>query len=304
MPFFTIFIPTFNRGDILQRTLNSIRGQKEHDLEVIIVDDGSTDNTKEVVEDWRQAVDFNVIYLYQPNQGKAAAHNTMLKHAQGELTILLDSDDLLAENALATIRHHWKQAKQEPDCAGIEGLSIDLETGGVLGTVYPRDGMLCNYLKMRQQYGVKGDKLNAIKTSVLKAFPFPRFAGEKHVPPSTVWSRIAHQYQFLHINEALQKKEYRADGITKGWDDKKTHNPCGYRQFYLEILNDHKDYYALSKRFSCARRYVYLSLLCGIKVGQQVSEMHNKLLYAMAFPLGFLKYLKTKNARSAMTRVR
>lgn len=297
MPFFTIFIPTYNRADVLMRTLDSISAQNDNDLEVVIVDDGSTDNTKDLVETWRQEVSFTVKYTSQTNQGKTAAHNTMLEYASGELTILLNSDDLLSDNALSIIRTEWETAKDIPNCAGIEGLSADLDSGKLLGTRYPKEKMLSNYLEMRQRYGVTGDKLNVIKTSVLKEFPFPRFPGEKHVPPSTVWNRIAQRYQLIHLNTVLQLKEYRADGITKSWGDKKSRNPCGYRQYYLEILNDHIDYYSFSKLFSAAKRYVYLSFLCKTPPVQQFKDINNPTLYILAFPFGALKYASKKTKK-------
>ena len=265
--------------------------QTDRDMEVIVVDDGSKDNTREVVEQWRSAVNFDVVYVYQENQGKATAHNTMLKHATGEVTVLLDSDDLLTEDALATIRQYWGKVRNVSDCAGVECLCTDLNTGELLGTPYPRDEMISNFLEIRRDHHIRGDKLHAIATSVLKQYPFPRFNGEKHIPPSTVWSRIAHQYRFLHINKSLKLVEYQGDGISKGWRDKKTSNPCGYRQYYLEILDDHKHYFTLAKRFVAARRYVYLSFLCGTSFVQQMRDTDNRLLYLGAFPLGVLKYL-------------
>ncbi|MEN8177512.1 MAG: glycosyltransferase family A protein [Pseudomonadota bacterium] len=291
MPYFTIFIPTYNRADTLLRALMSVSTQQDNDLEVVIIDDGSTDNSKAIVSQWQSSVTFPVKYIYQTNQGKTAAHNTMLKHATGELTVLLDSDDLLTDDALSTLRHYWEEAKELPDCAGVECLCADLNSRELLGTPYPQDRMLSNYLEIRQRYDVKGDKLNAIKTSVLQKFPYPRFAGEKHVPPSTVWSRMAHQHNFLHINKILKLVEYQSNGISQGWKDKKTRNPCGYRQYYLEILNGHKRYHSVAELVSAARRYVYLSLLCGAPFIQQLRDIDNKLLYIACYPLGAGKYL-------------
>jgi glycosyltransferase involved in cell wall biosynthesis len=290
MPVFTIFIPTYNRADTLPRTLESISVQQDHDLEVVIVDDGSTDNTAEIVRAWQAKTPFKVKYIYQENQGKIAAHNTMLQHATGELTVLLDSDDLLTEDALIIIRQSWEKASKIPGCAGIESLCADLGNHEILGTTYPEDAMLENYLELRHRHRIKGDKLNAVKTSVLRQFPFPRFPGEKHIPESMVWSRIAHRYRFMHINQVLKLVEYQADGISQGWKDKKSRNPCGYRQYYLEILDDHKAYFPLGKRFSAARRYVYLSALCGIPFQQQWSDIQGKLLYLVSFPFGIGKY--------------
>jgi glycosyltransferase involved in cell wall biosynthesis len=294
MPAFTIFIPTYNRADTLPRALESISMQQDHDLEVVIVDDGSTDNTAELVRSWQANNPFTVKYIYQENQGKSAAHNTMLKYASGELTVLLDSDDLLTEDALITLRRYWEKASKISDCAGIESLCADLGNHEILGTPYPQDGILASYLELRHRHSIKGDKLNAVKTSVLKRFPFPRFPGEKHIPPSTVWNRIAHHYRFMHLNQVLKLVEYQADGISQGWKDKKSRNPCGYRQFYLEILNDHKAFFSLRERFSAARRYVYLSALCGIPFQQQWRDIHNKMLYLVCYAFGIGKYVGQK----------
>lgn len=89
-PFFSIVVPTFNRADSIIATIEGCLSQRFGDFELLIVDDGSTDNTKEVVA---QIHDPRLIYLPQQNAGPAAARNRGVEQAQGQYIAFLDADD-------------------------------------------------------------------------------------------------------------------------------------------------------------------------------------------------------------------
>ncbi len=91
MPRVSVIIPTYNRRDLVQLTIDSALAQTFTDSEIIVVDDGSTDNTGEML---RARYDSQIRYEYQTNQGESAARNRALQLAQGEYIALLDSDDL------------------------------------------------------------------------------------------------------------------------------------------------------------------------------------------------------------------
>jgi glycosyltransferase involved in cell wall biosynthesis len=86
----SVILPTFNRSQYLPLALDSIFGQSFRDFEVIVVDDGSTDDTRQVVSKYATQVE----YIYQENQGRGAARNMGVEHARGEYIAFLDSDDL------------------------------------------------------------------------------------------------------------------------------------------------------------------------------------------------------------------
>src|SRR5258708_39119995 len=104
---FTVFTPTFNRSQTLSRVYEGLRLQTFRDFEWLIVDDGSTDGTKELVEKWQTESSFPIRYIYQENQGKPAAFNRGVQEAQGELFLTLDSDDACVPHALDRLKYQW-----------------------------------------------------------------------------------------------------------------------------------------------------------------------------------------------------
>jgi glycosyltransferase involved in cell wall biosynthesis len=100
-PFFSIIIPTYNRADLISTTLRSVQMQEFADFEVLVVDDGSKDNTAAVVRPFLADTRFQ--YLPKANAERGAARNYGLERAQGEYAIFLDSDDLFHPNHLATL---------------------------------------------------------------------------------------------------------------------------------------------------------------------------------------------------------
>jgi glycosyltransferase involved in cell wall biosynthesis len=100
-PKVSICIPTYNRKDYLQQTLNSCFAQTYKDREVVVVDDGSTDGTQEMVKE----LGYDVRYYWQQNHGDAAARNKLIELAQGEFITFIDSDDLLMPDAVERMMH-------------------------------------------------------------------------------------------------------------------------------------------------------------------------------------------------------
>jgi glycosyltransferase involved in cell wall biosynthesis len=101
----SVIIPTYNYGSFLAECVNSVFRQSEKNIEIIIVDDGSTDNTSDVVKAFKGRVK----YIFQENKGLSAARNTGLKYASGDFVQLLDSDDLLGINAIAAKANFLRQ---------------------------------------------------------------------------------------------------------------------------------------------------------------------------------------------------
>lgn len=111
--FFSIIIPTYNRADLIAKTLESVRQQTFSEFEVLIVDDGSRDNTAEIVAPFLADPRFQ--YLPKPNAERGAARNYGLDRAHGEYAIFLDSDDLFHAEHLATLHTAIRVAVAPPD---------------------------------------------------------------------------------------------------------------------------------------------------------------------------------------------
>ena len=99
--------PDIHRRDRLPRVYESLKAQTFRGFEWLIVDDGSTDGTGELVKAWQAAADFPIRYFYQPNRGKHIGFNRSVVEAQGELLLSFDSDDSCAPNALERFKSHW-----------------------------------------------------------------------------------------------------------------------------------------------------------------------------------------------------
>lgn len=293
---FTVFIPTYNRAHTLTRALESIQVQTFRDAEILIIDDGSNDGTKELIEDWIRKLDFPVRYLWQPNQGKHIAHNTALRYIRGKLTVILDSDDMLAPDALERFRHHWDMIpKSERDrYAGIEGLCAHMNDGRLAGTRFPEDVFDSNYIETRKKYKVVGDKKNAIRTDLLRLFPFPQFPGEKHVRPSLLWKRLSRNHMFRYINEVIQYIEYQAEGLSADRFPLRVHNPFGFRFYFMEETNLNWRHYGFPDRFKNCSRFVRYSLHAGIGLRQQLKDINRPLIWLLVLPTGYTAWFRDR----------
>ena len=110
MPFFSIILPTYNRAGFLPETIKSVLVQTFTDWELIIIDDGSTDNTKSVVEAIARN-DQRINYVWQENAERSAARNHGIRQAKGEYICFLDSDDKYLPNHLAELELFLKSKK-------------------------------------------------------------------------------------------------------------------------------------------------------------------------------------------------
>ena len=102
--FFSVIIPSYNRANIIKNTIKSVQNQLFENWECLIIDDGSTDNTKEVIESISKE-DKRVKYIYQLNAERSAARNLGIKNASGEYICFLDSDDFYLENHLIELKN-------------------------------------------------------------------------------------------------------------------------------------------------------------------------------------------------------
>lgn len=291
-PIFTIFIPTYNRAHTLSRAFKSIEAQTLRDFEVVIVDDGSTDGTRELVVDWKAKMDFEVQYHWQENQGKPAAHNLGVQVARGEFFVLLDSDDALVPECLQLLKEGWDTIPDAEKChfAGVEGLCID-EKGAPTGTPFPADVFDSNYLEITRKYGVYGEKRNAIRTNVLREYPYPRIAGERHMRDSIIWERMAHTYKFRYINRVLQVIAHQADGLTRNIFRFRMQNRHSFQYYWQESITLHTDYLDRKGLMRNYTQFVRYSLHVGIGYLAQAKRVNSLRLWIMALPTGTLEWI-------------
>ena len=121
----TVFTPAYNRAQTLSRTYESLVKQKCKDFKWLIVDDGSSDHTREIVQEWQKKDNgFEIQYIYKENGGMHTAHNVAYENIDTELNVCIDSDDALADDAIKKILEKWNQVKGK-GYAGLIGLDAD-----------------------------------------------------------------------------------------------------------------------------------------------------------------------------------
>lgn len=251
----TVFTPTYNRGNLLNRLYQSLCKQNYKEFEWIIVDDGSLDDTSSIVniiQDKHPYGDFSILYYKKENGGKHTAVNTGVQKAHGDLFFIADSDDILPPNALQTVAGVWEQTKYDNSIGGICGFDGDINDGSLIGTGFPKEVHLLNielsnhinigYIDattrdVRFKLKVDGDMKEVFRTSVLREFPFPEIKGERFCPEVLVWNRIASKYKLRHINKIIYLVEYQQDGITSAITRSRMNSPIASTMTYAEMLD-------------------------------------------------------------------
>ena len=209
----TVFTPAYNRAHLLGRLYESLCSQTYRDFEWIVVDDGSKDNTEEVVKGFIQEGKIDIRFFKQENGGKHRAVNRGVEEAKGELFFIADSDDWLLPVSLETVAKVYEPISGKKEYAGVCGLDV-FEDGTVIGGGMPAEQIDCNSLDIRSKYHVRGDLKEVFRTEVLREIPFPEIPGERFCPEVVVWNRISQKYVLRYFNKPIYQVEYQPEGIT------------------------------------------------------------------------------------------
>ena len=228
---FTVFTPAYNRGYIIEELYESLCRQTFRDFEWIVVDDGSTDNTEEVMRRLMARENFfPIIYKKQPNGGKHRAWNRGVELASGELFFGCDSDDYLTDDALEIadrIERSIPEA-EKGSFAGICGLKA-YQDASVVGKTFENGQYLDMTHLERIRNNVVGDKSEVIYTAVWKKYPYHEFAGEKFLTEATALNRMAADgLKMRYFNAVVKIIEYRADGLSASSVTQFMNSPQGY----------------------------------------------------------------------------
>lgn len=287
---FTVFTPTFNRKELLEKLYESLQKQTFKDFEWLIVDDGSTDGTKEKVEEFLSEKKLEIKYYFKENGGKQRAYNFATEKANGELFICLDSDDKYVENGLETILKYWKKYEKNTDIAGMGYLST-YPNREIIGSSFPEKEMISTQFEIYNKYGVKGDKGLMFRTEIIKKYKFPVFEDEKFITEAVVYNRICEKYKMAYVNEKIEIKEYQEDGLTAKYNNLLLRNPKGQALYHNEI-NSQK----LTFKQKILNNAVYYKFckVAGYKFRKIFKESKNKLFLIFAIPIGEFMWKKVK----------
>jgi glycosyltransferase involved in cell wall biosynthesis len=275
---FTVFTPTYNRAHTLGRVYDSLKKQTLQDFEWVIVDDGSSDETRTLIESWlNEPPSFPIRYFYQSNRGKHRAINRGVEEANGFFFIIFDSDDECVPEALDRFAFHWQTI--------LEG-ERDLFCG------------VSNHLEMIYNFRIKNEMWLCVRTAVMRESPFPEIESLRYVPEATVWARMARTYKTLYVNEML--RVYWQDQPSLLHGSSPGENAKEGRFGLLAVLTEQIDWFIHDPRYfiRCAIHYARFSFHSNLGLRSQFLALTNiqaRILWVLGLPIAWAVYLRDRS---------
>lgn len=318
----TVFTPTYNRKHTIYRTFESLCRQTSNDFDWLIIDDGSTDGTREWVEslgdkiisngecfDWMGRplpfMDSNhfvilsqlssagcllkIEYIYKPNGGLYTGYNTAYATIQTELSVCIDSDDFMPDNAVEIIINRWNEKGSQKYC-GIEGLDFDIHTNLPIGGYFP-DGLEEGYLHELHLNKIHtGDTKQVMRTQLMKKIiPMEGFVGEKNFNPIYLLIQVCDKFPLLILNNNICIVEYQigTDSMSQGIFSQYMNSPKSFAKMRLMEMSLQRN--SLKDKFRSSVHYVSSCIIS--RDGHWLINSPKKFLTILACPFGFFLYL-------------
>ena len=292
----TVFTSSYNRGHLLNRLYSSLLRQTNKDFKWLIIDDGSTDDTKNIVNMWITEKKIEIEYYYKENGGLHTGYNKAIELMDTELSICIDSDDWLTDNAIEIILDYWDQNKNNK-YAGIIGLDIDVNNQ-VIGDYLPNKKSINPVLLLA--HNCKGDKKYVVKTDLYKRVaPMPTFKNEKNFNPHYMIMKLSKDYQFLILNKPLCVVDYQEDGMSANIYKQYVNSPNSFAELRRSIMELNTPFVYL---FKTTLHYVSSCILA--KQKYIIRNSPRKFLTILAFPGGYLLSLFIKKNANQIIKIK
>ena len=283
----SILTPTYNRAELLKNLYNSILKNTRFglDIEWLIMDDGSTDETKEVVQNFQK--DFEIKYFYQENQGKMIAINKLVEQATGDYIIDCDSDDYFTDNAFEIMKEAIEKNQNEKDIYGLCFLKFD-QNGNNMGDNFKNKKTTMFDLYFKE--GETGEKAILFKSEIRKKYKHELEHGEKFVTEARMYHKMDEKYKLICISEPIMICEYQDKGYTKNIIKQFKENPFGYYEYFEEILQKDMSGVTFKKRVYAIKHFILFSTLTKKKnILKNIKGILNKILIMLLYLPGKIK---------------
>lgn len=277
----TIFTPTYNRADLLHHCYESLLRQTDSRFKWLVIDDGSTDNTSELVNQWILENKILIVYKYKENGGLHTAYNAAIELLDTELSVCIDSDDWMPDNAVEIILSTWERNKSS-ELAGMIGLDITVE-GKLIGS-HINDGEYINPIDLMTSKDNGADKKYVMVTDIYKRFaPMPVFTGEKNFNPHYMVIKMCKEgYRFLAIDKCLCIVDYQQNGMSSGILRQFLNSPNSFAEYRRAILEI--DSLSIKYRLKMIIHYVSSNILA--KNRGYIKKSPNSVLTVLMWPMG------------------
>lgn len=251
----TIFTPTYNRAHTLARTYRSLCRQTCKDFEWLVVDDGSTDSTRELVKSWTDERIIPIRYVYKENGGLYTGYNTAYSIIETPLNVCVDSDDWMPDNAVELIVKEWVTRGSEA-YAGIIGLDYSIADSRPIGGMFPDKLQTCYFLDLYTRHVHRGDTKMVMRTDLMKEVaPQVGFPGEKSFNPVYLLLKVCDRYPLLVLNENLCWVDYQPnDSMSRNIFHQYVSSPRSFAK--MRLLEMQLKHNTFANRVRCAIHYV------------------------------------------------
>lgn len=310
----TVFTPTYNRKHTIVRTYESLCRQSNDDFDWLIIDDGSSDGTREWVEslgdkirttgscfDWMgrmldeedenhfviKAERFLIEYVYKPNGGLYTGYNVAYATIKTELCVCIDSDDYMPDNAVEKILKKWKLRPKDKEYCGIVGLDFNVVDGKPIGGFFP-DNLSEAY---QMEIIHTGDVKQVMRTDLMrKVAPQIGFKGERDFNPFYMLIQVLDNYPILVSNENFCWVEYQigTDSMSQGIWKQYVRSPRSYAKYRINQMTL-KHGNSTKNKFRISAHYVSSCILS--RDTQWLKKSPLKMLTILMAPTGFCLYL-------------
>lgn len=276
MPYFCVFTSTYNRSHTLGKLYESLKRQTFRDFVWVITDDGSTDDTGDLVRSFIEEGVLDIRYRWVENAGKSRALTRAAAECGEDLFLCIDSDDWFTDDALQVLYDTWQTIKQDDSIAGMVALH-GTPDGEPVGTRMPAGLRRVRFWDLYARHHFKGDCFHVYRPEVFNRYPAPEIEGEKHVPESWVFNHISQHYDVYLIDEVLTIGEYLPDGLSNNvWKVIKS-NPVGY---YMTKAFNYELSETLYQKFYNSVCYMFGCMLAGRK--RAISDAPSKPMAVIA----------------------
>lgn len=256
----TVLTPTYNRASTLYRVYDSLIKQTNNHFEWIVVDDGSTDDTKKLIKSFIDEKRLDIKYFYKKNGGKHTALNLGTKKANGELLLILDSDDYLDKDAIKLINKYWEKYKNNEKICGLTFLK---KLNNPMYKEKKFKECISNMNDFKYNKGILADMCEVMRVDILRQYPYPVFKNERFLSEAVVTGEIAKEYNLAYIPRVIYYAEYLEDGLSLNWLKLVVNNPLGARANTILFMS--KEYKFIIRVKNCIM-YDVFSIIAGERI--------------------------------------
>lgn len=284
----SVLTPTYNRGKFLEKLYSSLLENSNYEVQIewLIMDDGSTDNTRKLVQEFKENEKLKIKYYYQENQGKMIAINNLVEKTTGDMIVDCDSDDYFTKDAFKIIKEAYEENKNYNEIYGICFLKYD-QNGRNMGNNFKKKEttMFDLYFKEKET----GEKAIVFYSDIRKQYKHQLERGEKFVTEARMYHKMDEKYKMICINKPIMICEYQEDGYTKNIKKQFIENKYGYFEYFKEIMQKDMRGVTFNKRLYAIKHYILFEYLTNKYESKYINGLKNKVIYFLLLLPGKIK---------------